>query len=102
MIVGLSSFQGNPMTIKYARRAKNERKLSYAEIKVLRRKGDREKLEKYGVIPTKEERKMWKEKKIADKEVFERINNRHRKQNWSSVQEKTNDISLKCLRFNKK
>ena len=45
---------------------------------------------------------MWKEKKLADKEVFERINNRHRKQNWSSVQERSNDIALQCLGINKK
>lgn len=97
----LSRFQGNSMTIKYPRRQANEEKLSGIEIKLLKTKGNREKLEKYGVIPTKQERKFREEKRIADEMAFERINNRHKNAEWTSVQERSNDIALSCLGYNK-
>ena len=103
--MGLSRFQGNSMTIKYARKATKENELSYAEIQLLKSKGDSGTIRRYEHLEDKKQKNKTVKTQV-DKAVYDRINKRHPdpqgiNDKWSSVQERSNDIALRCLGYNK-
>lgn len=104
--MGLSNYQGAPMSIHYAHKNYDETKLSKQEIDALVRK--------YGWKYVKKHYRGYEEEpKLKKKVVFYGSNkkeakskiespkhsNLKRNEPWESVQERSNEISMRCLGF---
>jgi hypothetical protein len=95
--MNLSKYQGNSMTIKYAHRRTDASKLSKLEIELLKSKGEKEILQKFGVIPEKvpkEGNKRKHNKADVDESYWNTA--------LQSAQKHLNKIALSCLECNKK
>lgn len=102
--MGLSNYQGTSMTIHYAHKKYDETKLSKQEIDALVRKYGRKYVKKHY-------RGYEEEPKLKKKVVFYGSNKKEPKpkidspeysnlkldEPWESVQERSNEISMRCL-----
>ena len=104
--MGLSNYQGTPMSIHYAKRKYDDTKLSKQEIDALVRKhgwdyvkkhyyGYREKLK-----PKKNKKVVYygsNKRKPKSKIMPPKQSKLNQTRQWESVQERSNEISMRCL-----
>ena len=102
--MGLSNYQGTPMSIHYAKRKYDETKLSKQEIDALVRKYGWKYIKKHYHGYEEEPKKKVvfygsNKKEVKSKTDSPKQSNYRHSEPWESVQERSNEISMRCLGF---